>query len=361
VTVPALKLTTYFGERDRAGDGFLCDALVDLHARHEVLASTIVRGIEGFGPRQRLQSARLLTLSEDLPLVSVAVDTHERIAALLDEAVALQQTGLVTLERAQLLDGDLTECDRLTEAPDDAASLKLTLYLGRRERAGGRPAHLAVVDALHDAGVDGATVLLGVDGTMRGERRRARVLSANADVPLMVVSVGARDRIAGALPRIASLLQRPPLATLERVRVCKRDGVRLAEPPALPDVDGGGLGVWQKLSVYASEQSRHAGRPLHEAIVRTLRTDGAAGATATRGLWGYHGHHRPHGDRFGSLRRRVPVVTVVVDRPQRIAQSFELIDELTDETGLVTSELVPALQAATPTGPHGGMRLARLG
>ena len=69
-----LKLTTYFGERDRAGDRFLADALLDLYARHELRTSVVLRGVEGFGVKHHLHTDRLLTLSEDLPLVSVAVD-----------------------------------------------------------------------------------------------------------------------------------------------------------------------------------------------------------------------------------------------------------------------------------------------
>ena len=61
-----------------------------------------------------------------------------------------------------------------------------------------------------------------------------------------------------------------------------------------------------------------------------------------RGVWGFHGDQPPHGDRLLQLRRRVPVVTIIVDTPERIARSFEAVDELTEETGLVTSEMVPA-------------------
>ena len=64
-----LKLTTYFGERDRAGGGFLADALIDIYARHELRTSLVLRGVEGFGLKHQLRTDRLLTLSEDLPLV----------------------------------------------------------------------------------------------------------------------------------------------------------------------------------------------------------------------------------------------------------------------------------------------------
>jgi len=61
-----------------------------------------------------------------------------------------------------------------------------------------------------------------------------------------------------------------------------------------------------------------------------------------------------------SLRRRVPVVTVVVDRPEAIQRWWRVIDEVTDETGLVTSELVPAFQAVGSEIRTGGLRLSRL-
>jgi PII-like signaling protein len=282
-------------------------------------------------------------------MVSVAVDARARIEAVVDEVVALSGDGLITLERARMADAAVVAAV--------GEEVKLTVHLGRGDRADGRPAHVAVVDALHRHGVAGATVLLGVDGTARGERRRARFFAANTQVPLMVIAVGARERIADAVAELRAL-PAEPLMTLERVRVCKRDGVRLGSPEPVAGTDPSGRAVWQKLMVYCGEQSRHAQRPLYSEIVRALRSAGAAGATALRGIWGYHGDHAPHGDSLRQLRRRVPVVTVIVDTPERIERWFAIVDGLTDETGLDTSEQVPALRAAGPGIARGGLRLA---
>jgi PII-like signaling protein len=231
-------------------------------------------------------------------MVTVAVDTRQRIEQALDEVSALASRGLVTLERARLLTGQLDQV-RLPEGLAEAT--KLTVYLGRHQRAtGGRPAFLEVVDLLHRHGVDGATVLLGVDGTAHGVRQRARFFGRNTEVPLMIIAVGAGQAIAGALPELGALLERP-LLTLERIRVLKRDGRRLAEPERLPDADPGGLGIWQKLTVYAGEEAEHAGHP----------------------------HPR----------------------------WFQIVDELTDQTGLVTCEMVPAFRAGDR---RGGLRLSTL-
>lgn len=350
-----LKLTTYFGERDRVGGAFLADAFIDIYARHELQTSLVMRGVEGFGVKHQLRTDRLLTLSEDLPLVSVAVDTRPRIEAALGDMDALRFDGLVTLERARMITGRVDAVELPAELHE---ATKLTVYLGRKARVGPTLAYQAVVDLLHRRGVAGATVLLGVDGTTHGARRRARFFDRNAEVPVMVIAVGDGARIARVLPELGAMLERP-LLTLERVRVCKRDGERLTEPRHLPGTDASGLGVWQKLMVYAGEQARHEGRPLSRELVRKLRGAGAAGATSLRGIWGYHGDHEPHGDSLWQLRRRVAVVTVIVDTPERIREWFAIVDELTDETGLVTSETVPAFRATGPDLARGGLRLAR--
>jgi PII-like signaling protein len=174
----------------------------------------------------------------------------------------------------------------------------------------------------------------------------------------MVIAVGDTRRIIEVLPELAAMLPRP-LVTLERLRVCKRDGRKLAEPRHLPERDPSGLAMWQKLMVYTGEQAHYEGRPLYHELIRELRQAGAAGATSLRGIWGYHGDHRPHGDSFWQLRRRVPVVTVIVDTPERIRRWFAIVDRLTSGTGLVTSEMVPAFHATAPEFESGGLRLAQ--
>jgi len=370
VTAPGLKLTVYLGERDRAraapgaephaGGGPLAAALIDLFARRRIRTSCLLRGVEGFGARHRLQTTRLLTLSEDLPLVAVAVDRPAAIGALLEEVAALQGDGLATLERVALVgdDGGRLRGEELPDGgPGDA--LRATLHLGRQQRVDGRPAHLVAVETLRAAGVDGATVLLGVDGTTRGERARARFFSRNADVPLLAISAGRRAPTAAAL---AELTARIPglLATVERVRLLDGggggDGRTQRRPQPEPEPPPGGHG---KLTVYGSEQTLVEGQPLHAALVRRLRAERIAGATALRGLWGYHGARPPHGDRFLALRRHVPVVTVAIDAPERIAQAERIARELTaGGRGLVTREHVPALRAARPgEGLVGSLRL----
>lgn len=348
-----VKLTVYVGERDRAADGTLAaSALGDLFARGGVRLAVLLRGIEGFGLKHTLQTHRMLSLSEDLPLVWVAVDTPEVITALAERVDALLPAGLVTLERAQVAarGADLR--------PSGDAAAKLTVYCGRGDRAGGRLAHHAVVDHLRAHGVQGASVLLGVDGVTAGTRRRPRFIGRNAATPVMVVAVGAAGAIEAALPGLDPLLG-DAVVTLERVRLLKRDGRAIAPLETVPDTDGAGRGLWQKVMVFTGEDAEApGGGSLYVELIRALRAAGATGATVMGGIWGYSGSGPAHGDHFLSLRRRVPVVCVSIERPARLAELWPVIDRMTANGGLVTGELVPAFRAAGPGARVGGVLLA---
>lgn len=353
MSVECLKLTTYFAERQRVGDRFLADALLDLYAGAGLATSAVLRGIAGFGPRHQVRTDRTLSMSEDPPIAVAAVDVADKVAALADRVAAMTHRGLVTLERARLSGG----ADASAIAPPHAT--KLTVYVGRQERIGGRPAHRSICDELHGLGFFGAAVFLGVDGTYHGQRQRARFFSRNADVPEMIIATGEAEQARRAIEYLERELP-APLYTVERVQVCKRDGRLLTRPPALPQTDAAGRPLWQKLMIYTSEATLHDRVPIHRGLVRRLHeAEASSGATVLRGIWGFRGGHKPHGDRLIQSARQVPVTTIVVDSPARIAAAFDIVDELTTEDGVVTSELVPALVSIDGGERRGSLRLAR--
>ena len=98
-----VKLSVYFGERDRAGDRFLADALCDIFAAHRLSTSLVMRGTTGFGAKQHLRTDRLLSLSEDLPIAVIIVDREDRIRAFLPQLDELVSEGLVILDPVEVI------------------------------------------------------------------------------------------------------------------------------------------------------------------------------------------------------------------------------------------------------------------
>src|SRR3954469_21292374 len=94
----AVLLRIFVGETDRYGHQPLYEAIV-LKAREMHLAgATVLRGPMGFGHSSRLHTAKILRLSEDLPIVVEIVDSEAKIDAFLPVLDAMMQTGLVTSE-----------------------------------------------------------------------------------------------------------------------------------------------------------------------------------------------------------------------------------------------------------------------
>ncbi|GBG36561.1 DUF190 domain-containing protein [Mycobacterium montefiorense] len=360
---PCLKLTAYFGERQRAvGDGgrFLADAMFDVFGANDVATSVMLRGIASFGSSHELRTDVSLSLSEDPAVAIAAVDIEPKIRSLVDDVAAMTGRGLLTLERARLFTRRRgTDALGGFEAHNGDAT-KLTVYVGRQERVGAKAAHYAVCDLLYRHGFAGAIVLLGVDGTAHGQRHRAHFFGRNVNVPMMIIGIGTTAQASDAATELADILT-DPLMTVERVRLCKRDGETFARPQQLPMTDSQGRTLWQKLMVYTAETTRHEALPIHRALVQRLLHSGTArGATVLRGIWGFHGDHKPHGDKMFQVARRVPVTTIIVDTPESIARSFDIVDELTGSHGLVTSEMVPAVLSLDDAQRLGDISLAQL-
>lgn len=98
-----MLLRIFVGETDRYKGKALYEQIVIKARELNLAGATVLRGIMGFGAHSRMHSAKLLRLSEDLPVVIELVDTEENLNKLmpfLDEAV---QEGLITLEKARVI------------------------------------------------------------------------------------------------------------------------------------------------------------------------------------------------------------------------------------------------------------------
>ena len=103
IPADAVLLRIFIGENDRHDHRPLHEAIV-LRARELHLAgATVLRRPMGFGHSSRLHTAKILRLSEDLPIVIEIVDSAEKIDAFLPVLEAMIGSGLVTLEKVQVL------------------------------------------------------------------------------------------------------------------------------------------------------------------------------------------------------------------------------------------------------------------
>ena len=96
-------LRVFVGEQDRSEGRPTYEAIVRLARAEGLAGATVLRGIEGFGGSSRLHTAKILRLSDDLPMVIEIVDAAEKIETFLPKLEPLVRGGLVTVERAEVL------------------------------------------------------------------------------------------------------------------------------------------------------------------------------------------------------------------------------------------------------------------
>ena len=238
---------------------FLADALLDLYGRHESGERAAARR-EGFGAQAPPAHRPAADAVGGPSAGGGAVDTRGGSRRLLDEVRALERTGWSRSSTRGCSPADRPvsrgrrgdEADRLPRAPG-ARRRRAGLRRGlrpcaaaarRRDRAARRRRHRA------------------------RQRRRARFFGRNADVPVMSSRSARATAIARCCPSWSAA--RPPVVTLEPVRVCKRDGGRWRArrrraPGELAEADG--------------PRQRPDHGAVHAELVRRLRAAGAAGRT----------------------------------------------------------------------------------
>jgi PII-like signaling protein len=98
-----LQLTIYVNETDMRGDLPLHELIVRRLLHMEVAGATVLRGVMGYGSHGQVHRRRLLGVSDDRPMVIIAVDTPDRINAALPELRALVTEGLMTVSEINVL------------------------------------------------------------------------------------------------------------------------------------------------------------------------------------------------------------------------------------------------------------------
>lgn len=105
MTLPeeAELLRIFVGESDKHHGRPLYEVIVEEARRKGLAGATVLRGTLGFGAHSRIHTAKILRLSEDLPMIIEIVDKPERIAAFLPDLDQIMDEGLVTLEKVRVI------------------------------------------------------------------------------------------------------------------------------------------------------------------------------------------------------------------------------------------------------------------
>ena len=96
-------LRIFIGEGDKWQGVALYEAIVNLARKEHLAGATVLKGCMGFGCKSHMHTAKLLRLSEDLPMIIEIVDSEEKIMAFLPHLDEMVTEGLITLEKVNVI------------------------------------------------------------------------------------------------------------------------------------------------------------------------------------------------------------------------------------------------------------------
>ena len=99
----ALRVTVFIGEDDRYHHRSLSTEIVHRAHAAGLAGASVVRGHEGFGASSRIHTSRLVSLSEDLPVIVIIIDEERKIRAFLPQLEELVQEGLVVVDEVEVV------------------------------------------------------------------------------------------------------------------------------------------------------------------------------------------------------------------------------------------------------------------
>ncbi len=214
---------------------------------------------------------------------------------------------------------------------------KVTVYVGEDVQYRSEPLYLAVLNYLFYHRVSGATVTKGVAGFgAHHQMHAARILDISGNLPVKIEFVETAAKLDAILPKLVDMVS-PGLVEMQDTTVVSMAGAAegAGRPPAHTELGGKA----KLMRIYIGDSDRWRGKPLHEALVESLRANDIAGVTVYRGIAGYGAHRRFHKEKRLSLSRDQPIELSVVDEESKIRAYLPLLEQMMDEGLVVLSDV----------------------
>lgn len=215
---------------------------------------------------------------------------------------------------------------------------KVTIYVGEAQHYHGRSAYTAILEFLFYHGISGATVTRAIAGFGAGhEMHVADVLRLSGNLPIKIEFIESAEKVDEILPKLRDLAGEG-LITLQETQVIHVTPAPAGEaiaPPAHLRLQGKA----RLMRIYCGESDRWNDRPLHEALVESLRAHDIAGVTVYRGILGYGAGGRLRKDRSLGLSQDRPIMLSVVDTEEKLHAWLPLLETMLPQGLVVLSDV----------------------
>ena len=210
---------------------------------------------------------------------------------------------------------------------------KVSIYVGEDQQYHGHSIYAAILDFLFYRGVSGATITRGIAGFGADHHlHTTRLVELAENLPVKIEFIETPEKVEELLPKLGDMVG-TGLIEIHDTTVIKpaEQGAKKkeAEPPSIKRESKAKM-----MRILVGEHDRWRGKPLHEAIVESLRANEIAGVTVYKGILGYGANRRIHKESTLSLSHDSPVLISVIDTEEKLRAYFKVLDQMVQQ-GLV--------------------------
>lgn len=224
---PARKVSVYVGEDQQYHGRALYAAILDFLFYRGVSGASVVRGIAGFGADHKMHTARILWLTENLPVKIEFIESPEKLEEILPKLQDMVGSGLVEVQDTTILHpsragGREEEPAGASLADKRSGKAKLMrIYIGENDKWHDKPLYKALVESLRANDIAGVTVYHGILGYGANRRiHQQKTMTFSHDRPIMLSIVDTEEKLRAFAPVLDDMVQQG-LVVLSDVDIVK--------------------------------------------------------------------------------------------------------------------------------------------
>lgn len=216
---------------------------------------------------------------------------------------------------------------------------KVSIYVGEDHKYHGHSLYSAILDFLFYRGISGANVVRGIAGfgadhhmhTMRIER-----LTEN--LPIKIEFIESPDKVEELLPKLHEMVG-TGLIEVQETMVVKPSEVEKKTAPQMSTLPLKREGKAKLMRIFVGENDKWRDKPLHKALIESMRANDIAGVTVYQGILGYGANRRVHKETTLNLSHDRPMMLSVVDTEEKLKVYFPILDSMVQQGLVVLSDV----------------------
>lgn len=216
---------------------------------------------------------------------------------------------------------------------------KVCIYVSEDRQYHGNAVYAAILDFLFYRGVSGATVIRGISGFGADHHMHTtRILRLTEDLPIKIEFIEEEAKVQALLPKLFEMAG-TGLIDVQDTEIIKPAGPSRGQSKPTKEPTLKIEGKAKHMRIYIGEQDRWKDKPLHEALIESLRANDIAGVTVYEGIAGYGANRRVHKEKAFGLSKDRPIMLSVVDSEEKIRQYLPILDDMIGAGLVVLSDV----------------------